>query len=336
MISLKEYTLQYELGRGTYSIVFYSTHNITQKIVAIKEMRNFSDIGGFEQTTAREIKLLQKMKHPNIITLYGVTTSEEYTQGFGNVFLIFEYMPHDLQSLLYSSQLKGIISIGQMKGYMQQMLIGLQYLHSNGIVHRDLKPSNLLINNNGYLKIADFGLAKEILEEECNYNVITINYRPLELFMGCSKYGCEVDMWSAGCIIFEALCRRPLFQGTKETDIIYQIYNFCGTPHAFPEYQTYRFYKDIKWTTEIPNRQREYLSQLITDQNLINLLLNLITLQPRDRFTAQQSIDNIYFKSYPYPYLPWQMEKYQSTLEVHTISLSPSQPYDSPPLFTFI
>ena len=216
------------------------------------------------------------------------------------------------------------------------MLHGVEYLHSNGIIHRDLKPGNLLINNEGYLKIADFGLAIETSSHDNNYNVITLNYRPLELLLGCKQYGYEIDMWSIGCIIFECFHKTLLFSGHKEGEIIYQIYQVCGTPHNIPEYETYKYYYDMRCPRDYPNQLDSYLRTFNCEETLISLLSNLLTIKPSERFTARQSLESSFFKTYPFPYLPWQMEKYPSTLEVHSLQMSPCTPIESPDTFTFV
>ena len=97
--------------------------------------------------------------------------------------------------------------------YMKQLLTGLYYCHRNNILHRDIKGSNLLIDNNGILKLADFGLARSCATENAKTltnRVITLWYRPPELLLGTQSYGPAVDMWSAGCIFAELLHGKPI------------------------------------------------------------------------------------------------------------------------------
>lgn len=106
-----------------------------------------------------------------------------------------------------------------MKCYMKQLLSGLDHCHSNGVLHRDIKSSNLLIDNNGILKIADFGLAVFFDSHSTvpmTSRVITLWYRPPELLLGASKYGVEVDLWSAGCILGELYSGKPILPGKTE------------------------------------------------------------------------------------------------------------------------
>lgn len=102
---------------------------------------------------------------------------------------------------------------------MKQLLAGLEHCHNNGVLHRDVKGSNLLIDNEGILKIADFGLAafyNPELKQPMTSRVVTLWYRPPELLLGATHYGVGVDLWSAGCILAELLARRPIMPGRTE------------------------------------------------------------------------------------------------------------------------
>jgi CTD kinase subunit alpha len=127
--------------------------------------------------------------------------------------MVFEYMDHDLTGILNNS----VVVYGQehIKCLARQLFEGLFYLHQRQIIHRDvkgifdlIKGANLLLNNDGYLKIADFGLARRIhidrdsgeplADFEYTNRVVTLWYRSPELLLGSTSYGFEVDLWSAG------------------------------------------------------------------------------------------------------------------------------------------
>lgn len=107
----------------------------------------------------------------------------------------------------------------QIKCYMWQLLCGLEHCHSHGLIHRDIKTSNILVNNEGVLKIADFGLANFITPEnqqQLTNRVVTLWYRPPEIFLGSTSYKETVDMWSVGCVFAEMFAGKPFIKGRNE------------------------------------------------------------------------------------------------------------------------
>lgn len=106
---------------------------------------------------------------------------------------------------------------------------GLAFCHSRRVLHRDLKPQNLLIDKEGSLKLADFGLARAIGIPVRTYTheVVTLWYRAPEILLGSKHYSTAVDIWSVGCIFAEMATKIPLFPGDSEIDEIYKIFRYA-------------------------------------------------------------------------------------------------------------
>lgn len=146
-----KYTKLEKVGEGTYATVYKGRNVLTGELVALKEIKINPDEGA-PSTALREIALLKKLVHPNIIPILDVIHTDRLLT------LVFECMDGDLKN--YLERRNGIIQPATIKSFMFQLLNGLAYCHEQKIMHRDLKPQNLLLNVRGLLKIGDFGLAR--------------------------------------------------------------------------------------------------------------------------------------------------------------------------------
>lgn len=214
------------VGSGTYGKVFKGVHVYTKKLVALKKIRMEGERDGFPVTAVREIKLLQSLKHLNIVNLQEVMVEKN------DCFMVFEYLSHDLTGLLNHPTFK--LEAAHKKHLAKQLFEGLDYLHRRGVLHRDIKAANILVSSDGLLKLADFGLARFYAKRrQLDYTnrVITIWYRSPELLLGETQYGPAVDIWSAACVMVEIFTRHAIFPGDGgEINQLEKIYAILGTP----------------------------------------------------------------------------------------------------------
>merc|ERR1712098_107533 len=186
-----------------------------------------SEDEGVPSTAIREISLLKELQHPNIVGLMDVLMQE------AKLYLIFEFLTMDLKKYMETAVPKGgRMEKSLVKSYSYQLFQGMLFCHQRRVLHRDLKPANLLIDKDGVIKLADFGLARAfgIPVRVYTHEVVTLWYRAPEILLGSAKYSCPIDIWSVGTIIAEMINRRPLFQGDSEIDQLFRIFRVLRTP----------------------------------------------------------------------------------------------------------
>lgn len=289
-----------QVGEGTYGKVYKSRNTITGDFFALKKLRLESEREGFPLTAIREIKLLQSFSHKNIILLLELMIEEN------RVYMIFEYLDHDLTGLLTHPDL--ILEESHKKFIFKQLMEGLNYLHKKNVIHRDLKGSNILLDNIGRLKIADFGLARsmKIFVDGENFDytnrVITIWYRPPELLLGATHYGQEVDIWSVGCLLIELYSKVAAFQGFDEVGQLCKIFNVMGTPsiNEWPQIENLPWFEILKPSVNKIS-QFEKLYKNIMTENSYNLAEFLLKLNPKSRLSCEESLKHPYFTEDPKP-----------------------------------
>nr|QYW07105.1 cyclin-dependent kinase like 6 [Dimocarpus longan] len=284
-----------KVGQGTYSNVYKARDRDTGKIVALKKVRFDTSEPASVRFMAREILVLQKLDHPNVIKLKGLATSRmQYS-----LYLVFDYMQTDLTRVICRPGQR--LTQPQVKRYMQQLLAGLEHCHKRGILHRDIKASNLLIDKNGVLKIADFGLANFFIPKPKNgltSRVVTLWYRAPELLLGSTDYEVGIDLWSAGCLLAEMFIGRPIMPGRTEVEQLHRIFKLCGSPSE-------DYWNKLKVTTTFRPTQlyKPSFQEAFEDfpPSSFGILTTLLALEPANRGTAASALQNEFFSSSPLP-----------------------------------
>jgi CTD kinase subunit alpha len=280
------------VGAGTFGKVFKGVHVYTKNLVALKKIRMEGERDGFPVTAVREIKLLQSLKHRNIVKLHEVMVEKN------DCFMVFEYLSHDLTGLLNHPTFK--LDDAHKKDLAKQLFEGLDYLHGRGVLHRDIKAANILVSADGQMKIADFGLARFYAKRrQLDYTnrVITIWYRSPELLLGETQYGPAVDIWSAACVLVEIFTRHAIFPGDGgEISQLEKIYAVLGTPNRvdWPGLVDMAWFELLRPSAKRANIFAERYKSRLTPA-AFELLEAMFQYDPAKRPSASDVLEHPYF-----------------------------------------
>ncbi|KAG0317472.1 Cyclin-dependent kinase catalytic subunit [Dissophora globulifera] len=282
-----------KIGEGTYGVVYKATHKASNRIVALKKIRLENADEGVPSTAIREISLLKELQHANVVPLLDIVHDET------KLFLVFEFLNGDLKKYMDTRKQQPPVvglPISEVKTFLYQLLLGVEFCHSRRILHRDLKPQNLLIDNQLNLKLADFGLARAfgIPLRTYTHEVVTLWYRAPEILMGSRHYSTAVDMWSVGCIFAEMCNKAPLFPGDSEIDELFKIFRIRGTPNE----QMWPGVEELKdWKDTFPQWSRTPIKNTVPrlDEDGLDLLELMIEYDPSKRISAKRALRHRFF-----------------------------------------
>lgn len=208
-------------------MVYKAERKIDNRKVAIKKV--YQD----PKYSNREFKIVKELNHPNCIKVHNYFFSQKEQSDDIFLNLVMDYLPDTLYKILrfyYKHNNDFPNALGKIYSY--QMFRSLAYIHNLNICHRDIKPQNILIDMKDHkLVLCDFGSAKKLQQNQVSVAYICSRYyRAPELILGEEKYGCEIDIWSIGCVIAEMFLGVPLFAGKNSKDQFLKIMNVLGTP----------------------------------------------------------------------------------------------------------
>ncbi|KAL6631007.1 hypothetical protein ACP70R_028347 [Stipagrostis hirtigluma subsp. patula] len=210
-ILMQKYEVGRLLGQGTFAKVYHARNIVTSQSVAIKviDKDKIFKVGLMEQIK-REISVMKLVRHPNVVQLFEVMATKS------KIYFVLEYVKG---GELFNKIAKGKLREDAARKYFQQLVSAVDFCHSRGVYHRDLKPENLLVDENGNLKISDFGLSAlaesrhqdGLLHTTCG----TPAYVAPEVISRKGYDGAKVDTWSCGVILFVLMAGYLPFQDSN-------------------------------------------------------------------------------------------------------------------------
>ncbi|KAF7555519.1 hypothetical protein G7046_g6537 [Stylonectria norvegica] len=281
----RKYVKGKKLGEGTYAIVFLGhLRSSPTTLVAIKKIKVQKEYTeGMAPDAVRELKHLQELSHPNIISLQSVFSSKDQ-----NLNLVLEYLPlGDLEMLIRDTD-NVRYGAADIKTWMGMLARAVWFCHENFVLHRDIKPNNLLI-------AADARSNSPI-------SVITRWYRPPELLFDAKHYSGAVDVWSVGTVFAELVMRAPYLPGATDLDQVKLICEAIGTPTE-DNWPGVTKLSGYTVPGQHPVRGRDWYEPRFgtVGSDGVDLLMKTLVLDPKHRITARGMLEHRWWHSEPKP-----------------------------------
>uniref|UniRef100_A0A0A9HLE6 non-specific serine/threonine protein kinase n=1 Tax=Arundo donax TaxID=35708 RepID=A0A0A9HLE6_ARUDO len=261
-ILMNRYELGRMLGQGTFAKVYHARNLASNQSVAIKviDKEKVLRVGMIDQTK-REISVMRLVRHPNVVQLHEVMASKS------KIYFAIEYVRG---GELFSRVARGRLKEDAARKYFQQLIGAVDYCHSRGVYHRDLKPENLLVDENGNLKVSDFGLSalKECQKQDGLLHTTcgTPAYVAPEIINKKGYDGAKADIWSCGVILFVLLAGYLPFHDSNLMEMYRKISR-----------------GDVKYPQWFSSDLRRFMSKLL-DPN------------PNTRITMEKLVEHPWFK----------------------------------------
>ncbi|GAX75406.1 hypothetical protein CEUSTIGMA_g2850.t1 [Chlamydomonas eustigma] len=300
----RKYVVQHVVGEGAYGLVMKcEVLGGGGKHVAIKSFKiedDDPDAEDVKRNSRREVALLRALQHPHVVGL----VDEFYVRD--RLFIVMEFVPCNLLELLEAEP--GGMNREAVRLILYQLCSVITYIHGKNVVYRDIKPENMLVDEQGCLKLCDFGFARYLNGpgEPLTDYVATRWYRAPELLLGPPfqeegkgivqyMYSAPIDMWAIGCLMGELLDGEPLFPGDSDLDQLYRIQQIQG-PITEDHLELFsRNPQNAGITFNFKDKislAKRYEGKL--DALELDFLEGLLCMDPAKRLTGQQCLQHPY------------------------------------------
>uniref|UniRef100_A0A915PTF7 Protein kinase domain-containing protein n=1 Tax=Setaria digitata TaxID=48799 RepID=A0A915PTF7_9BILA len=280
-------------------------------VVAIKKFIETEDDPTTKRIALREIRMLKRLKHPNLIDLIEVFKRNR------KLHLVFEHCERTVLNELERHP-KGCPK-AFIKKTIYQLLKAVEYCHVRNCIHRDIKPENILLTRNDIVKLADFGFARLINKNDFYTGYVATRwYRSPELLIGDARYGPPVDIWAIGCVFAEMVTGEALWPGRSDIDQLYLIRKTLG--ESRPRYQALFRSNLYFYGFSIPEpvAYEDLATKLKTSSIIVDFLYKCLDINPEKRWSCSELLQHDYFNSYTFS-----VPSAQSTTKQPTINYLP-------------
>ena len=324
------YELLNRVGEGTFGVVRLAVDIKSRQEVAIKQICKVFDDHRMTRRVLRELRVLHKFRHKNIIELLDVTLAR------GAVYVITDLSRTDLYQLIHHNrQAYKSLDEENFTAIMRQILDALEFLHSNGILHRDIKPSNILLNERMTIHLCDFGLCRKLASTSPQAEspkmrqrhsemdledvgggaagppmtpwVVTRWYRAPEVCLSEGFYDTSQDVWSAGCTMVELVTQTALFPGNSTWRQVEMIVGLLGLPAEadldFPIVPRYRpWLQSIRGSSSDGKKLQDIVVPTrcmhgANRESFIDVVQGMLRFNPSLRLTASGCLAHRYFRA---------------------------------------
>jgi len=238
-----KWALGAKIGVGSFGEVHVGMNTQTGVLMAVKKFRME---GAIMKDIRTEVELMRSFKHVNIVRYLGAQMDKEFLHIFQ------EWVPGGSVASLLSKF--GSFSIEVIQSYILQTLSGLKYLHENSIMHRDIKGSNILVNDEGVVKLADFGASKK-LKNLSDDLMMSLTVRGTPYFMAPEvfeeRYSAKADIWGIGCVAFQMATASPPWKElgfTNPISLFNHMKRCMGPPEMkHPQRECFSKQQELSW-----------------------------------------------------------------------------------------